>query len=185
MPNLLSYGDLKILAHEVGHAIHHFVRGDLVGVPPDSVEIPSILLEKWVGDPRILQKLSSHYAYEEKSYLSFWKSENPTESSLPPQKAPLDTLDQVILDNHPANNILYYQILIWKAKFDLNVHSYSAEQLRDANIGHDCGNILGEWAGIFDRGSKREGSNTMDRNNNTYLNWTELEGYATSYYTYL
>jgi hypothetical protein len=217
-PSFLSHSNLETLAHELGHAIHHFVRGDLVGVPRDSIEIPSILLEKWVADPRILQKLSSHYVYDDKAYLRAWKSKNSSESSLPPQKAPLDTFDQVILNKHPENNITTYQYFLWKAKFDLKVHSYSTEQLKDANIGYDCGNILGEWAGIFGNVAKREGykpkkakrkgslrsilsqwigevpwidsfgnseSNNIDRNNNTYLNWTELEGYGTSYYCYL
>jgi hypothetical protein len=121
------------------------------------------------------------------------------------------------LNKHPGNNVTTYQYLLWKAKFDVKVHSYSAEQLKDANIGHDCGNILGEWAGIFGDGPKPKGpkdigpnrmestrkesirdilsqwigdfsngwSNKVDRNNNTYLNRTELQGYGTSYYCYL
>ena len=176
LPTLLNNKELELLAHELGHAIHKFVRGDTEGVPRDAIEIPSMLLEHWVRDPRILQKLSSHYVYQnKKAYLVAWESRNPSRP-LPLEQAPLDTFDPIVLAHHPRNRIADYQLTLWKAKFDLMVHSYSEKDLESANLGVDCENVLREWTGIFGLG---------DGTNNSYLTWHELDNYSTSYYTYL
>ena len=173
---MLGHGDLETLAHELGHAIHHFVRGSLVGVPWDAVEIPSHLLEHWVSDPRILQKLSSHYVNQDEAYLAAWKAESPSKP-LPPEQAPLDTFDPIVLSRHPGNRISEYQGLLWLSKFDLLVHSYSEKELESADLGVDCQKVLREWTGIF-------GPKLGSRKNNTYLTWDALDGYQASHYTY-
>lgn len=142
----------------------------------DAIEIPSHLLEYWVCDPRVLQKLSSHYVYQDKkAYLADWESRNASKP-LPPERASLDTFDEIALALHPRNNLREYQWLLWVSKFDLMVHSYSTRDLESADLGFDCENILREWTGIFGIGSWT---------NNAYLKWHQLHTYSTSYYTYL
>ncbi|KAF8849960.1 zincin [Acephala macrosclerotiorum] len=177
LPTMLSHGELKSLAHELGHAIHDFVRGTISGVPWDAIEIPSTLCEHWVGDPRILQKLSSHYTYLNPAYLGAWRSSNPGKDR-PPIEAPLDTLDAVAFKRRPANRIREYQQDLWMSKFDLMVHSYSEKDLEKADLAKDCQDILREWTGISSAGDSKH-------HNNSYLNWTALNTYQTSYYCYL
>ncbi|KAE8450783.1 hypothetical protein EG329_005696 [Mollisiaceae sp. DMI_Dod_QoI] len=179
MPSLLTHKDLETLAHELGHAVHGFVRGDTRDVPRDFIEIPSILAENWVHDPRILQKLSSHYTYENEAYLQAWKSSN-LDKATPPKKAAASIFDAIAFNHHPGNQILHYQNLLWQSKFDLMVHSYSEEELKTADLGVDCRKILSEWTGIFGAADAKLGSGK----NNTYLRWTILNGYQTSTYCY-
>lgn len=169
--------DLSLIIRRLGHAIHNFVRGSNSDIPWDAIEIPSILCEHWTGDPRILQNLSSHYTYLNPAYLKAWRGENP-DKDRPPIKAPLDTFDAVAFRRHPRNQIADYQRGLWMSKFDLMVHSYSEKDLEKADLAKDCQDILREWTGVFSAGDSKH-------KNNSYLNWTALETYQTSYYCYL
>ncbi len=66
-PSLLSMGEVVTLFHECGHALHHavtkarFSSHSGTSVKRDFVEAPSQILENWVKEPRVLQKISSHY----------------------------------------------------------------------------------------------------------------------------
>jgi len=143
----------------------------------DSIEIPSHLCEHWVRSPRILQKLASHYVYQDEVYLAAWKSDNPSESVPPPRDAPLEVFDSIVSDFHPGNvaNQCHYQKLLWKSKFDYVIHSYSTAEVEKAELGVNCLEILRN-TGIFGMDGKR---------NNTYLNWNELNNYKAAYYCYL
>jgi oligopeptidase A len=64
---LLAMRDVETLFHEFGHAIHEMISAselsELSGfnVEWDFVELPSQLLENWVGDRESLEKLAKHH----------------------------------------------------------------------------------------------------------------------------
>ncbi len=66
-PSLLKRNDVSTFFHEFGHALHAFLgRTDIASLAGtqtkrDFVELPSQMLEAWLLDKEILQKLSSHY----------------------------------------------------------------------------------------------------------------------------
>ena len=66
-PALLTFNEARTLFHEFGHALHELlsqcryrsVSG--VNVFWDFVELPSQLLENWLGDPEALRELARHH----------------------------------------------------------------------------------------------------------------------------
>lgn len=63
---LLTYSDVVIVLHEIGHFIHSFYNnGDLAYEPSklnlDLVELPSQFLEQFSNDYDFIQEISSHY----------------------------------------------------------------------------------------------------------------------------
>jgi peptidyl-dipeptidase Dcp len=66
-PVLISWDDAETLFHEFGHALHGLSSS--VGYPSlsgtavarDYVELPSQILEHWVGTPEVLQRFALHY----------------------------------------------------------------------------------------------------------------------------
>ena len=66
-PTLLDLHDVKLLFHELGHAIHAlfgatpFVDVSGTNVVKDFIEAPSQMLEFWLDEPEVLQAISSHY----------------------------------------------------------------------------------------------------------------------------
>ena len=65
-PTTLKYQSVLIFFHEFGHIMHQMSsrasvsRFSGVSVEKDFVEMPSTLLENWMEDPTILQKMSKH-----------------------------------------------------------------------------------------------------------------------------
>ena len=65
-PSLLSYGEALTLFHEFGHALHGLLStvcfASLSGtnVPRDFVELPSQLIENWMGEPEVLRRFAQH-----------------------------------------------------------------------------------------------------------------------------
>ena len=66
-PSLMRLGDVKTFFHEFGHALHdmlgrtEFVSTCGTNTKTDFVELPSQILEEWLGDKEVLQMCSSHY----------------------------------------------------------------------------------------------------------------------------
>ncbi len=66
-PSLLMRSDVNTFFHEFGHALHALLgateQASVAGtsVKKDFVELPSQMLEEWLWDKEILQKVSSHY----------------------------------------------------------------------------------------------------------------------------
>ncbi|KAG5501920.1 hypothetical protein JKF63_04190 [Porcisia hertigi] len=70
-PALLLHDDVQTFFHEFGHAIHCLMGKTRMAtfagtnVKRDFVELPSQMLEEWLWDPEILQKITSHYKTKE------------------------------------------------------------------------------------------------------------------------
>jgi thimet oligopeptidase len=67
-PSLLLLDDVETLFHEFGHGLHWVLGArpyaSFAGynsIPYDFVELPSQMLEEWLGDKSILQMVSGHY----------------------------------------------------------------------------------------------------------------------------
>jgi peptidyl-dipeptidase Dcp len=66
-PALVSWDDAITMFHEFGHALHglssNVTYPSLSGtsVPPDYVEFPSQLLERWLSTPEVLSRFALHY----------------------------------------------------------------------------------------------------------------------------
>src|SRR5690606_7734515 len=64
---LLSWNDARTLFHEFGHALHgllsdvEFPSLSGTSVPTDYVELPSQLLEHWLGTPELLERFTEHH----------------------------------------------------------------------------------------------------------------------------
>lgn len=69
-PALLKLNDVKTFFHEFGHALHAILGATEIislsgtNTKRDFVELPSQILEEWLGDGEILRMISSHYATE-------------------------------------------------------------------------------------------------------------------------
>lgn len=66
-PPLLSFGDARVLFHELGHALHallcepHYPSLGMLALNPDVLELPSILNERWLFDRQLLRRFAHHY----------------------------------------------------------------------------------------------------------------------------
>lgn len=70
-PALMRHDDVVTFFHEMGHVFHgllsntRFARFHGTAVARDFVEAPSQMLENWCWEPRVLEKMSSHYEKKE------------------------------------------------------------------------------------------------------------------------
>ncbi|KAG5476183.1 hypothetical protein LSCM4_05143 [Leishmania orientalis] len=70
-PALFLHDDVQTFFHEFGHAIHALMGRTRMAtfagtrVKRDFVELPSQMLEEWLWEPEILQKITSHYKTKE------------------------------------------------------------------------------------------------------------------------
>jgi len=68
-PSLLKFSEVKTFFHEFGHVMHSIcskskysrLNWTWSAVEQDFLETPSMMLENWVYEPEILNKISSHY----------------------------------------------------------------------------------------------------------------------------
>jgi len=107
-PALMRHDDVVTFFHEMGHVFHHLLsktkysRFHGTNVAYDFVEAPSQMLENWCWEPKVLQKMSSHY--QTKEPLS-------------------EELIQKIIKSRYVNIGLHYLRQLFFAKFDLKVHT--------------------------------------------------------------
>jgi len=67
-PSLMSFGEVRTLFHEFGHALHHMLTtqdeglvAGILGVEWDAVELPSQFMENWAYEPDVLHRMARHY----------------------------------------------------------------------------------------------------------------------------
>jgi peptidyl-dipeptidase Dcp len=67
VPSLLTFEEVSTLFHEFGHALHGMLSDctyEMISgtsVSRDFVELPSQIMENWVGEPEVLQSFAKHY----------------------------------------------------------------------------------------------------------------------------
>ncbi|KAM3526261.1 hypothetical protein MY4038_006913 [Beauveria bassiana] len=90
---LLKHHQLITIFHELGHAIHNLVSRTTylkfhgTSLPPDFVEIPSLMLENWCWIAQVLVSMSMHYSHLRPEYREKWQREHPGEEQ-PPKQLP-------------------------------------------------------------------------------------------------
>jgi peptidyl-dipeptidase Dcp len=66
-PSLLTFEEVSTMFHEFGHALHGMLSDCTyemlsgTSVSRDFVELPSQIMENWVGEPEVLQSFAKHY----------------------------------------------------------------------------------------------------------------------------
>lgn len=107
-PALMRHDDVVTFFHEMGHVFHgllsrtKFARFHGTSVARDFVEAPSQMLENWCWEPKVLEKMSSHYE----------------------RKEPLGKeLIEKIVKSRYVNVGLFYLRQLFFAKFDYKVHT--------------------------------------------------------------
>ncbi|KAB5588391.1 Metallopeptidase MepB [Ceratobasidium theobromae] len=111
-PALMRHGDVVTFFHEMGHAFHGMLSKTRFGrfhgtrVVRDFVEAPSQMLENWCWEPEVLKKMSSHF--EKKEPLS-------------------DDIIKKLVDSRYVNIGLYFLRQIYLGKFDIQIHTQSAQ----------------------------------------------------------
>ncbi|KAG2357602.1 hypothetical protein BDR07DRAFT_1453044 [Suillus spraguei] len=106
-PALMRHNDVITFFHEMGHVFHgllsrtKYARFHGTSVARDFVEAPSQMLENWCWEPKVLEKMSSHYE---------------TQEPLSPE-----LIDKMIKSRY-VNVGLFYLRQLFYAKFDLKVH---------------------------------------------------------------
>ncbi|EMD39827.1 hypothetical protein CERSUDRAFT_81164 [Gelatoporia subvermispora B] len=107
-PALMRHDDVVTFFHEMGHVFHgllsrtRFSRFHGTSVAGDFVEAPSQMLENWCFEPKVLERMSSHY--ETKKPLS-------------------SDLIQKIIKSRYVNVGLFYLRQLFFANFDIKVHT--------------------------------------------------------------
>ncbi|KAJ2935191.1 hypothetical protein H1R20_g1938, partial [Candolleomyces eurysporus] len=107
-PALMTHDDVVTFFHEMGHVFHgllsktKYARFHGTSVARDFVEAPSQMLESWCWEPKVLEKMSSHYK---------------TKEALSPE-----LIDKIIKSRY-VNVGLFYLRQLFFAKFDYKVHT--------------------------------------------------------------
>ncbi|EKM49553.1 uncharacterized protein PHACADRAFT_265095 [Phanerochaete carnosa HHB-10118-sp] len=106
-PALMRHDDVTTFFHEMGHVFHgllsktRFARFHGTSVARDFVEAPSQMLENWCWEPRVLERMSSHF---------------DTKKPLP-----ADLIEKIVKSRY-VNVGLFYLRQLFFANFDLKVH---------------------------------------------------------------
>ncbi|ATY62127.1 peptidase family M3 [Cordyceps militaris] len=180
---LLKHHQLLTLFHELGHAVHSLVsrttysRFHGTSLPPDFVEIPSLMLENWCWVPSMLQSMSTHYSYLRPEYREKWKRENP-DTPDPSKQLPAN-LAHALAKHRYADAGLFYSQQLSISLFDLEIHSpKSAQAAKNLNVQKLWYDIRQKTEGLDFADVKATGSELVAFNH-------LVGGYDMAYYSYL
>ena len=149
-PTLLSLEQVDTIFHEMGHATHsmlgrtrlHNLSGTRCAT--DFVELPSVLMELFSGDPRVLCKIAKHYRTGEPLPLSLLKSHQKHSKTLKNteiyMQSKMALLDQALHDE----NVLDFQEEEAFDNFDSTVIYHKLE--KDLQVFAD---LWSTWHGKF------------------------------------
>ncbi|KAM3518186.1 hypothetical protein NHJ13051_008369 [Beauveria bassiana] len=180
---LLKHHQLITIFHELGHAIHNLVSRTKylkfhgTSLPPDFVEIPSLMLENWCWIPQILVSMSTHYSHLRPEYRDKWQREHPGEEQ-PPKQVP-DEIAHALVKYRYSGRGLYHLFQLSISLFDLAIHSAgSAEEAESMNVQKLWYDIREKTEGFHFAEVRETGSDLVAF---AHL----LGGYDMAYYSYL
>ena len=125
-PALMRHDDVVTFFHEMGHVFHgllsrtKYARFHGTSVARDFVEAPSQMLENWCWEPRVLEKMSSHY--ETKKPLSPELIDKLVKRCVVYAFGYVKVLTRVMRSRY-VNVGLFYLRQLFFANFDLKVHT--------------------------------------------------------------
>ncbi|KAF7792616.1 hypothetical protein EIP86_003713 [Pleurotus ostreatoroseus] len=140
-PALMRHDDVVTFFHEMGHVFHgllsrtRFARFHGTSVARDFVEAPSQMLENWCWEPKVLEKMSSHYE---------------TKKPLSPE-----LIDKLVKSRY-VNVGLFYLRQLFFANFDIKVH-----MMKDATDYTQLWNDLREQISFVKGGKPTPGQGTF------------------------
>ena len=132
-PSLLQHRDVKILFHELGHSIHHFVQKTRYAISSagDYGEIPSNMLEHFIWIPEVLIQLGRHFSFApvegDDDDGSFWL-EKGNDVKIPEGAKLPRSLAEDISRTKVLNNASALLGLLQRATFDLSLYTPSSHQ---------------------------------------------------------
>lgn len=124
-PSLLQHRDVRILFHELGHAIHHFADQTkyATGQSRDFGEIPSVMLEHFIWLPDVMVRLSRHYTTLSTHSYGDDGGDDVTESATIPLE-----LARAVAKTKTQNAATGWLSLMQRALFDLVVHTPESQE---------------------------------------------------------
>ncbi|EJP61656.1 peptidase family M3 [Beauveria bassiana ARSEF 2860] len=180
---LLKHHQLITIFHELGHAIHNLVSRTKylkfhgTSLPPDFVEIPSLMLENWCWIPQILVSMSTHYSHLRPEYREKWQRVHPGEEQ-PPKQLP-DEIAHALVKYRYSGRGLYHLFQLSISLFDLAIHSAgSAEEAESMNVQK-------VWYDIRERTEGFDFAEVRETGSDLVAFAHLLGGYDMAYYSYL
>ncbi|KAJ3494446.1 hypothetical protein NLG97_g4070 [Lecanicillium saksenae] len=189
-PCLLTHFEVKILLHELGHAIHDLVSKTQYsqfhgpeGVPVDFGEMPSQMLEYWCWIPSLLKSFSHHYSYLGPEMLAAWQEKNK-DSAQPTLQIPDELIEALKIASQAIFGPLFHLDQVHRANFDLAIHQISSDDEAKTIDITALWNRSRKEIGLIDGQEAIDGKYTLG---NGYTTTTHLmmTDYASGYYGYL
>ncbi|KAM0665108.1 hypothetical protein ACQRIU_005369 [Beauveria bassiana] len=156
---------------------HHQLITIFPRLPPDFVEIPSLMLENWCWIPQVLVSMSTHYSHLRPEYREKWQREHPGEEQ-PPKQLP-DEIANTLVKYRYSGRGLYHLFQLSISLFDLAIHSAgSAEEAESINVQK-------LWYDIRERTEGFDFTKVRETGSDLVAFAHLLGGYDMAYYSYL
>lgn len=141
-PTLLDFNDVRSLFHELGQMYHGLLSesqyAKLHTVDCDFVETPSMMLEQFFWEPKVIHDVSQLYSYVDADMRQAWLSSRGHEPGDKAPKAPLKISfeDAAILGaNETARRVRKSLNELFFSTYDMLIHSPAChEDLEKTNI---------------------------------------------------
>ncbi|KAK4500398.1 hypothetical protein PRZ48_008587 [Zasmidium cellare] len=141
-PTLLNFNDVRSLFHELGHMYHGLLSRSqyarLHAVDSDFIETPSMMLEQFFWDPKIIHGVSHHYSYISPEMRQAWLTSRGYGSGDTAPEIPLKISleDATKLGAHEATRRVRRSLNeLFFSTYDMLIHSpASHEDLKKTNL---------------------------------------------------
>lgn len=141
-PTLFTFNDVRSLFHELGHMYHGMLSESryarLHAVDSDFVETPSMMLEQFFWDAKIVHDVSHHYSYLDADMRQAWLSNRGHKSGDTVPEAPLKiSLEDAarLGANEAARRVRKSLNELFYSTYDMLIHSAAChEDLENTNF---------------------------------------------------